>query len=321
MNRPEPRVSVLVRAHNVEPWIRTCLDSILAQETNFEVEILVTDDAATDGTPDILRRYAELHPGQIRVFLQSANQHSLGLNSASPLVAIARGEFLALCDGDDYWTNPHKLQIQVNLLDRDPSLSIVMHQSDLLNEDGLVERGKEGCTIYSLRHFVKQMAVGSASSSILCRHTQEIRAAFSGAGLYEPNGIDWLLCVGALQTGELCFLHQSMSIYRIRSGSLYSTRSWIDQFRLHRHCALRVSLILGDRWKPQILNFNKRRLLLRWADPAGPKEVEQIRNEFVRLETNPILRSVTFFLMSSPMRRIYGRMFSKIFYWNLAVSI
>lgn len=320
MTKTEPRVSVLVRAYNVAPWIEQCLDSILAQRTSFSVEILVHDDASTDGTTEILHRYQDQYPEQLQVIFQTVNQHGLGRNPASPLVAIARGEFLALCDGDDFWTNTYKLQIQVDRLDLDPTLSIMMHQSDLLVGEQLQARSGAGESLYQLKHFVKQMAIGSASSSIVCRHSPEIRADFSGAGAYDNTGADWLLCVSALKNGELCFLHQSMGVYRIRPQSLYSTKPWIEQWKVHIHSALTVSAILGDRWKAQILNFNKRRLLLRWARARCESDFQEMEVELEKIEENIILRRITSLLMHSPMKSIYGVHLSKLFYWNLVVS-
>jgi glycosyltransferase involved in cell wall biosynthesis len=317
MSRAEPRVSVLVRAYNVAPWIEQCLDSILAQKTSFGVEILVHDDASTDGSATILRWYQERYPEQIQVIFQTVNQHGLGRNPASPLVAIARGEFLALCDGDDYWTNLSKLQIQVDRLDQDPSLSIVMHQSDLLEGDQRRARGCEGETRCQLRQFVKQMAIGSASSSILCRQSTEIRTDFNGPGADDNTGADWLLCVSALKSGELCFLHQSMGVYRIRPGSLYSTKPWIDQWKVHIHSALTVSAILGDRWRAQILNYNKRRLLLHWADEKCPLSRDEHRIEFEKIEMLAPIQLLTRVIMSTPLRGIYGRQLSKALYWYL----
>ena len=317
MVRTEPRVSVLVRAYNVAPWIEQCLDSILAQKTSFGVEILVHDDASSDGTTAILRRYQERYPNQIHVIFQSINQHGLGRNPASPLVAIARGEFLALCDGDDYWTNAEKLQIQVDQLDRDRTLSIVMHQSDLLEGDQLKLRGGDGQSRYQLRHFVKQMAIGSASSSIVCRQSSEIRTDFSGAGAYDNTGADWLLCVSALKSGELCFLHQSMGVYRIRPRSLYSTKPWIDQWKVHIHSALTVSAILGDRWRTQILNYNKRRLLIYWAGERDCSLREECRSEFEKIELAKPIQWITQLIMNTPLQGMYGRRLTKALYWNL----
>jgi len=320
MAKTDPRVSVLVRAYNVEPWIEQCLDSILSQQTSFAVEVLVHDDASTDKTPDLLRYYLKLYPEQIRVVFQTVNQHAQGLNPASPLVAMAQGEFLALCDGDDYWNDPNKLQIQVDRLDQDPALSIVMNQSDLLEGEKLIERSGYGESRYQLKHFIKQMAVGSASSSILCRHTPSIREDFAGAAYFDNTGADWLLCVSALKSGELCFLHQSMSVYRIRPKSLYSTQPWIEQFKVHVHSALTVSAILNHRWRPQILNVNKRRLLLKWSSSTDMLESDGIALEFDRIEANSLLRWLTKIMMRSAFAKLYGNHFSKIFYWNLAVA-
>jgi glycosyltransferase involved in cell wall biosynthesis len=316
----QPRVSVLVRAYNVSPWIGECLDSILSQRTNFSIEILVHDDASTDCTPDILRSYSASYPNQLKVIFQSINQHSKGLNPASPLVSIATGEYLALCDGDDFWTDQEKLQKQVDFLDNNQEFSIVMHQSDLLEGDQRKKRDADGQTVYKLKDFVKQMAVGSASSSILCRNTVQLRADFSGQGRYDNTGADWLLCVSALKTGNLCFLHQSMSVYRIRPRSLYSTQRWIKQFQVHIHSALTVSAILDDRWKVQIININKRRLLLYWVKVLDSDEAKLVGSAFAELEDNIILRWLTSKLMNSPLSFLYGKYISKIFYWNLAIS-
>jgi glycosyltransferase involved in cell wall biosynthesis len=121
-----PKVSVLVQTYNHAPYIQACLEGILNQTTSFDVEILVHDDASTDGTSDIVREFAQKHPA-INAWIQTVNQFKLGHNAMELNATRARGDYLAICDGDDQWTDPQKLQRQVQILDQDPSVSLVVH--------------------------------------------------------------------------------------------------------------------------------------------------------------------------------------------------
>lgn len=111
-----PLVSVLCITFNQEWYVRECLEGILMQETTFPVEVVVHDDASTDGTPAIVLEFAERHPSLFKLILQKVNQYSQG----SPPVSIAFresvGAFIAICEGDDYWNNPTKLEKQVQVL-------------------------------------------------------------------------------------------------------------------------------------------------------------------------------------------------------------
>ncbi len=123
-----PRLSVICLAYNAASYIRKTLDGFIMQKVDFPFEILVHDDASTDGTADIIREYAAKHPGLIRVILQTENQFSKGVCvSAKYLAPLIRGEYVAVCEGDDYWIDPLKLQKQVDWLDAHPDSSICFH--------------------------------------------------------------------------------------------------------------------------------------------------------------------------------------------------
>lgn len=124
------KVSVLCATFNHEDYLRTTLDGFLAQKTNFPYEVLVCDDASTDSTADILREYAEKHPDIIRPFYQKENLYSRRINVYDTVFfPAARGEYIALCEGDDYWNDPEKLQRQVDWLDAHPEYSACVHNS------------------------------------------------------------------------------------------------------------------------------------------------------------------------------------------------
>ena len=111
-------VSVLCTAYNHEKYLREALDSMVNQETDFAYEILVSDDVSTDSTPDIIREYAARYPDKVRPFLMTENLYSQGRDVYYEVFfPNARGKYTAFCEGDDCWTDPTKLQRQVDFLE------------------------------------------------------------------------------------------------------------------------------------------------------------------------------------------------------------
>ncbi|MEG1775696.1 MAG: glycosyltransferase [Clostridia bacterium] len=114
-------VSICCAAYNQAAFIAQTLDSFLAQETNFPIEILIHDDASTDGTAQIIRRYAQAHPQIIKPLFQIENQYSRGV-AIDPTFNYrrAQGKYIALCEGDDFWCDAGKLQRQVDAMEAHP---------------------------------------------------------------------------------------------------------------------------------------------------------------------------------------------------------
>lgn len=119
-------VSVSCLAYNHEPYIRRCLDGILMQQTNFKFEILIHDDASRDSTAEIVAEYANRYSDIIKPIYQTENQYSKRISiSATYNWSRAKGKYIAMCEGDDYWTDPLKLQKQVDFLETNPEYSLV----------------------------------------------------------------------------------------------------------------------------------------------------------------------------------------------------
>ncbi|MGI6078575.1 MAG: glycosyltransferase family 2 protein [Fastidiosipilaceae bacterium] len=135
-NKSVPLVSISVITYNHEKYIRQCLDGILMQKVNFPYEILVHDDASPDGTADIIREYEAKYPGIIKPIYQTENQYSQGKPVSKFNFDRARGKYLAFCEGDDYWTDPGKLQKQVDFLERHPEYIATAHRVKAINEHG-----------------------------------------------------------------------------------------------------------------------------------------------------------------------------------------
>lgn len=117
------KVSVLTTTYNHAPYIAEALDSFLMQQTDFPFEVIVHDDASTDGTADIIREYAKKYPDIIRPIFQKENQYSKGKYGYSFMEPLIRGEYIAQCEGDDYWCDEFKLQKQADYLDKHPECS------------------------------------------------------------------------------------------------------------------------------------------------------------------------------------------------------
>ena len=121
MNDEKPLVSIKCLVYNHEPYLRQCLDGFVMQKTNFRFEAVVHDDASTDGSAAIIREYAAKYPDIIKPIYETENQHSKHDGSLGRIVNSAlRGKYVALCEGDDYWIDPMKLQKQVDFLEAHP---------------------------------------------------------------------------------------------------------------------------------------------------------------------------------------------------------
>lgn len=145
------KVSIRCLVYNHASYIRDCLDGIVKQETDFPFEAIVHDDASTDGSADIIREYAEKYPHIIKPILRETNlyQNGNGRLIGKSITEACTGRYWALCEGDDYWTDPKKLQKQVDFLDAHPEYSMVCTDGDVITPHGTEhwERYPESCDI------------------------------------------------------------------------------------------------------------------------------------------------------------------------------
>ena len=132
-----PLVSICCLTYNHENYIAECLDGFIMQKTDFDYEILIHDDASTDGTAGIIREYELRYPEIIKPIYQIENQYSKGIKPTFKYnFPRARGKYIALCEGDDYWTDPFKLQKQVDFLEANEDCSVVCHDAIVVNSEG-----------------------------------------------------------------------------------------------------------------------------------------------------------------------------------------
>jgi len=124
---PEPMVQVQTITYQHAPYIRDCIEGVLMQKTNFPFEYLIGEDCSTDGTREIVFEYAKKYPEKIRVI--TANQNFGMMGNIRRCRMAARGKYIALCEGDDYWTDPYKLQKHVDFMEQHPEVSVTYHDA------------------------------------------------------------------------------------------------------------------------------------------------------------------------------------------------
>lgn len=136
-NSDVPLVSVRCITYNHEPYIAQALDGFLMQKTNFPFEVIVHDDASTDRTADIIREYEKKFPKIIKPIYETENQYSKHDGSLEHIVNSAlKGKYVAMCEGDDYWIDENKLQMQVDFLEENPEYSMCFHDATVVNSLG-----------------------------------------------------------------------------------------------------------------------------------------------------------------------------------------
>jgi len=134
---PEPLVTVRTSTYNHGPFIRQCIESVLMQKTDFPFEYIIGEDCSTDETRAIVLELANEYPEIIRVITSDQNIGSKG--NGRRCIRASRGKYMALCEGDDYWTDPRKLQKQVDILEANPDVVLCHHWQSLCVQD---DRGK-----------------------------------------------------------------------------------------------------------------------------------------------------------------------------------
>jgi len=215
-----PLVSVIVVTYQHERFIRQAIDSILAQQTAFPVEILISEDLSPDRTREMVIDLQRQHPDTIRLFFSDRNQNDNAVTTRA--WAAARGRYVALLDGDDYWTDPAKLQTQVDFLEQHPEVVVCGHAVAVVDEDGRERRGSLygfGEDRYLSREALAEGA-GLPTPSVMFRNTGTLppEPAFSSVFNGDCFLFAWLANFGA---GYLS--GQVMAVHRWHPGGAWST--------------------------------------------------------------------------------------------------
>ena len=258
-------VSVVCNAYNHEKYIAQTIESFVMQKTNFKFEILMHDDASTDKTADIIREYEAKYPELIKPIYQTENQYSKR-NGIIPKLQFGRaqGKYIAFCEGDDYWTDPYKLQKQFDAMEKNPSADLCAHSTTkldaktntILSPD--IRPAKKNKIIK-----VEDVILGGggfvATNSLFFRaeinkNVPEFRKFLL---------LDYTLQIFASLRGGMVYLDECMSVYRVMTGGSWTINVGLNLEKRAEHDAkiIRMLEILDEETNYKYSKVIKKKIL------------------------------------------------------------
>lgn len=218
-----PRVSVCVITYNHEAFVAEALEGILAQRTTFGLEVVIGEDGSTDGTAAIVRQFAATHPQLIRARFNSPNRGMMA--NLVQTLAECKGQYIALLEGDDYWTDPQKLQRQVDFLDANPDYAICFHPV-CITQDGHLKADDRTREVPQDTNIL-DLAQGNFMHTCSVMYRARQFDGFPEAFAKSPVG-DYFLHMLNARFGRIHKLPQTMGVYRVHAGGAWSTTSDMD---------------------------------------------------------------------------------------------
>ena len=215
-------VTIRCLTYNHEQYIRQCLDGFVMQKTNFRFEAIVHDDASTDGTAKIIREYAEKYPDIIKPIFETENQYSKRDGSIGRIMnEHTHGKYIAICEGDDYWIDPYKLQKQVDFLESHPDYVMCSHRfNQYIQEKGLLEEEQdndfEGAD-YDLKNLIGGKWLTQTLTVMYRRSALDLKR-YAAYGM----SMDMVLLYELLRNGKGYCFPDIMAVYRVHKGGVWS---------------------------------------------------------------------------------------------------
>lgn len=237
MKEKNIKVSIICLAYNHEKYIEKTLEGFVNQKTNFDFEIIINDDVSTDNTRKIIDKYVQAYPHLFRPVYQCENQYKKGdWALIDPLHEMAQGKYIAYCEGDDYWMDNKKLQKQYDILEKYTDCSICVHTVQCINEDESInpriipiinsnlKSGLHTNAEISKIFWTKFWALFQLSSYFIRKEVfYDMKKGLESWGKYLCG--DNRIFLSALNCGNLWYLDEKMSCYRLNSIGSYTEKS------------------------------------------------------------------------------------------------
>lgn len=219
-------VSVWITTYNHEQFIAQAIESVLMQQTTFTYELIIGEDCSTDGTRAIVLGYKARYPDKIKLLLPETNLGMIPMTKAS--YALCTGSYIAWLDGDDYWTDPNKLQQQVDFLETNPTFAFCFHRVMLLDQitrsqiESSDPEYKESDNTLVTKHFIHMHNPVYALSVV----HRNVLGNPVPTWLFSLPYPDWGFYLALSQHGASKYMPQPMGVYRIHKGGAYSGQTF-----------------------------------------------------------------------------------------------
>lgn len=264
------KVSICTITYNQEKFISQAIESFLSQKTNFDFEIIVSDDASTDNTKEILKSYSKKYPLLVKLVTRSKNVGMM--QNLVETLKRCTGEYIAFCEGDDYWTDENKLQKQADFLDANQDYSICFHKIKELDKDGNLTNPIMNNFDKNITYNFLEIAEYNVIHSPSVMWRGSIIDILPYWILQAPLG-DFILHLLYANRGKTYFMSDTMAIYRKHPQGVWSQNSafanmvklkWVvdkmdDYFSFKYHNAFYSKRFLEDYYLTALEHFNSSR--------------------------------------------------------------
>lgn len=225
-----PKVTIICLTYNHERYIARAIDSFLMQKTNFPFEIVIHDDASTDGTTDIIKEYHNRYPELIKPIFEKENQFSkkIDIIYSKNLLNKILGKYVSLCEGDDYWIDENKLQIQADYMDSHLDVSICFHPVEVVWENNV-----KPLRIFPQRILKRDLNLRNLLKSNFIQ-TNSVMYRWCVKSEMNPGWLlpgDWYLHLLHARVGKIAFIPKVMSVYYRNKNGIWSSLDQ-DEFYL-----------------------------------------------------------------------------------------
>lgn len=277
-------VSIQCLVYNHEPYLRQCLDGFVMQKTNFKFEAIVHDDCSTDNSALIIREYAEKYPEIIKPIYESENQYSKHNGDLDRIMNSAcKGKYIAFCEGDDFWTDPMKLQKQVTAIESDSKNTMVYTAFSTVDETGN--------SIYrdDLHYNMRKSKSGNIFPFLLFRNVVMTVSCMVNRKVLESklyldcnNSLDYNLFLAASLLGNCIYLDHNTCSYRKVGYSMTNSNRNLVQQRFLQVWEYYVEIVLNNSKQRIIadknltLNFILAKSIDLWLKGFGTKYVKEV---------------------------------------------
>jgi len=238
----QPLLSIFCPTYNHEKFISKAIEGFLFQRTTFNVEIIIHDDASTDKTVEIIKNFEVQNSDKIRCINQKINQLSKDKAILTKtMFSECTGKYIAICEGDDYWTDPLKLQKQVDFLEANEDFAICHHNMQIIYEEDAEKNRLSNPSNQKEITTIEDLAKGNyiyTASCVFRKYDYELPDWFNKS----PVG-DYVLHLLNARFGKIRYFNEVMGIYRVHKGGIWEQNS--IQFRQKKWLAV-LNLLIGE---------------------------------------------------------------------------
>ncbi len=305
----KPTVSVIVITYNHQQYVSECLQGILAQQGDFHLEVVIGDDGSSDRTREVIRSYVDaIRNDAIAVRLFPADRHLGVSRNLERCLRACTGQYVAVCEGDDYWIDPHKLRTQVDFLRRHPECALCfndfyIHSQESGEFSAFDLQQQLEADVLTTRELIRGNCIGNISCCVYdARHLAALPA-----GLFDMFTSDWMWNIYYSRFGDIGHLKTKMSVYRRHSAGAWSGKTPVEQARLLRGYIDEYNRFLGYDYDDLFTSY-QRQLVAPYPDEfeREPLDLAILDDVFPHPLSAFRLQEFSVYLREFPKSKVYS---------------